>query len=187
MSTTQAAPIRPQDLQDPREYEQVRRERLVAMVRYKNGRRLALADDVSLLFEDRRTVQHQIQEMVRLEGDDADAVEGVFRHYEDLMPNGEDLIATLFIEVKESGEIRPRLRHYARLADSLRLQIGDLRIRPTLLGEAGDDEAATAVAYMRFKVPRDMRDRLEQAEIAIDHPNLKGTFPLPEPAREVPA
>lgn len=186
MTHAQAAPIRPEDLEDPNEYEKERRERLVAMGRYKTTRRMALADDVSLLFEDRKTIQHQIQEMIRLEGDDRDAVESVFRHYDDLMPNGEDLVATLFVEVKEAGEIKPRLRHYARLADALRLKIGDLTIRPKLLGEAGDDHAATAVTYMRFPVPEGARESLAEAEVTVDHPNLKGRFPLPKSARSIP-
>lgn len=186
MTHAQAAPIRPEDLEDPAEYEKERRERLVAMGRYKTERRMALADDVSLLFEDRKTIQHQIQEMIRLEGDDPDAVKSVFQHYEDLMPNGRDLVATLFVEVKEAGEIKPRLRHYARLADALRLKIGDLTVRPKLLGEAGDDDAATAVTYMRFPVPDDAEGRLDQAEITVDHANLKGSFPLPSSARSIP-
>lgn len=186
MAATAVQPIRPEDLEDPKEYEKERRGRLVAMVRYKNTRRLALADDVSLLFEDRKTIQHQIQEMIRLEGDDEDAVRGVFRHYDDLMPNGKDLIGTLFVEVKESSEIKPRLRLYARLPEALQVRIGDVTVRPKLLGESGDDDAATAVTFLRFPIPDGARDRLEKAEIVVDHPHLEGAFPLPEGVRSVP-
>ncbi|MBW3582428.1 MAG: DUF3501 family protein [Euryarchaeota archaeon] len=178
MATTQAVPpVTSDDLEDAERYEAGRKEALVAMNRHKNARRIALADDISLLFEDRRTLKHQVQEMVRME---SDTVDEVLKHYTDLQPDPRDLVATLFVEVQRSEEIRPRLSHYAGIERSIRLRIGDLTVKATPVGDFGDDQAATAVTYMRFRLPDEAWDRLPTTEVVLDHPNAKATVPLPD-------
>ena len=50
-----------------REYEKVRKERIRKIAEVKKRRRLELGERLTLLFENRDTVLHQVQEMVYLD------------------------------------------------------------------------------------------------------------------------
>lgn len=170
--------LRPDELEAPAAYEAHRRERLAAMAIYKRDRRMQLADDVSLLWEDRSTILHQVQEMVRME-DGEEETEATFRLYQDIVPGPGRLTATLFIEVRDNATIKQALRKYARVEDHLRLAIGPLRVKPQVIGDHGSNEAATAVTYLAFEVPGEVWGHLGEAVLEVDHPRLTGAFPLP--------
>lgn len=177
-------PVVPEELEPTPAYEKRRKDALVDMTRYKAARRMDLADDVSLLWEDRRTLKHQIQEMARLEIHEDepadDALAAVFHHYEDLQPDPRDLVATMFIEVRDPSTIKPRLGYYAGIEQAITLELGEHKVVPTPVGEAGDENAATAVTYMRFRLPEAMWDRLDEAELVVDHPRLEHRAKLPD-------
>src|SRR5437879_2026169 len=59
--------ILPEDLLPPADYERRRRESIKEIIALKTRRRLEVGPWVSLAFENRRTVIHQIQEMIRIE------------------------------------------------------------------------------------------------------------------------
>lgn len=70
---------------------------------HKQARRVALGEHVMLLFEDRLTVQYQIQEMLRIERlFEADAVQAELDAYNPLVPGGRDLRATMLIEYPDA-------------------------------------------------------------------------------------
>lgn len=76
---------------------------------HKRMRRLALGDHVTLLFEDRLTVQYQVQEMLRIERIfEPTAIQAELDAYNPLVPGGRDLRATMLIEYPE-----PSQRHAA--------------------------------------------------------------------------
>lgn len=158
-------------------YEPVRMDALRAIADHKRGRRMQLADDVQLLWESHRTVAHQVQEMIRLEEGDEEAVQSILTGYEELNPGPGRLTATVFVEVKDQADIKPRLRQYQGLehAFSLRTDVGDFPAR--VIGDHGTDEATTAVTYLAF----DVLDGIEltAARLAVDHPNLRLDADLP--------
>ena len=81
---------------------------------HKRARRLSLGDHATLLFEDRLTVQYQIQEMLRIERlFEAAAIQAELDAYNPLVPGGRDLRATMLIEYPDAAERRVAL---ARLA-----------------------------------------------------------------------
>lgn len=76
---------------------------------HKRTRRLALGDHVTLLFEDRLTVQYQVQEMLRIERIfEPAAIQAELDAYNPLVPGGRDLRATMLIEYPD-----PSQRHAA--------------------------------------------------------------------------
>src|SRR6478752_9291666 len=91
------------------EYEQVRepfRRRIVAL---KQARRVALATNMTVLFENHDTALFQIQEMLRTERISAEkAVLHELETYNELVPRGRELSATIFIEYPER-ELRERM------------------------------------------------------------------------------
>lgn len=80
---------------------------------HKRARRLRLGSDMSLLFEDRLTVQYQIQEMLRIERIfEPAAIQDELDAYNPLIPGGLDLKATMLIEYTDPTL---RARELARL------------------------------------------------------------------------
>lgn len=75
---------------------------------HKRDRRLRLGPHMTLLFEDRLTVQYQVQEMLRIERIfEADAIQGELDAYNPLIPDGRNLKATLLLEYPD-----PRVRQF---------------------------------------------------------------------------
>jgi hypothetical protein len=121
---------------------------------HKRARRLALSDHLSLLFEDRLTVQYQVQEMLRIERIfEPDAIQSELDAYNPLIPSGRDLKATLFLEFPDPAQ-RARA-----LADLLGIE---RRVYAEVLGHgyaaafADEDHAqggadkTSAVHFLRF-------------------------------------
>lgn len=77
---------------------------------HKRNRRLQLGAHLSLLFEDRLTVQYQIQEMLRIERIfEPQAIQAELDAYNPLIPRGRDLRATLLIEYPDPQQRRAEL------------------------------------------------------------------------------
>ena len=91
------------------EYEQIRepfRRRIMAL---KQARRVALGTNMTVLFENHDTALYQIQEMLRTERITAEkAVLHELETYNELVPGGRELSATVFIEYPER-ELRERM------------------------------------------------------------------------------
>jgi hypothetical protein len=77
---------------------------------HKQARRLSLSPHVTLLFEDRLTVQYQVQEMLRIERlFEPDAIQAELDAYNPLVPGGGDLRATMLIEYPDAAQRRAAL------------------------------------------------------------------------------
>jgi len=133
------------------EYEQIRepfRRRIMAL---KQARRVALGTNMSVLFENHDTALYQIQEMLRTERITAEkAVLHELETYNELVPRGRELSATIFIEYPER-ELRDRMlvalagvetAFYVRIAGER------LPVTPDLRGV--DPSRTMAVQYVKF-------------------------------------
>ncbi len=117
---------------------------------HKQIRKVHLGEHVTLLFEDRMTIQYQVQEMLRIERIfEAHAIQEELDAYNPLIPGGGNLKATMLIEYADQGV---RQRELARLGG----------IEHTLYAEvAGHDRSAV-------HADEDM-DRSEQDKTAAVH------------------
>jgi Protein of unknown function (DUF3501) len=80
---------------------------------HKRARTLQLGAHVTVLFEDRLTVQYQIQEMLRIERIfEPEAIQRELDVYNPLIPSGSDLRATMLLAYPDHRE---RLRQLTRL------------------------------------------------------------------------
>ncbi len=85
---------------------------------HKRTRRLPLGPHVTLLFEDRLTVQYQIQEMLRIERIFEPAgIQAELDAYNALVPGGGDLRATLLIEYPDAVQRRTALATLGGIED----------------------------------------------------------------------
>ena len=87
---------------------------------HKRNRKVALGAHISLLFEDRLTVQYQIQEMLRIERIfEAAPINEELDAYNPLIPDGSNLKATMLIEFDDVERRKLELEKMLRVEDQL--------------------------------------------------------------------
>jgi uncharacterized protein DUF3501 len=171
-------PIDVSEVLNLHEYERQRpalRERVIALKRH---RRVSVGRYLSFVFENRETVQFQIQEMCRVERivDPARVAEEV-EVYNALLPDRGELSATMLIEIEDKAEIQPVLDKLLGIdvGDYVRLEVGDDVTAGTFEAGHSDEERGkiSAVHFVRFRLSERMRRAFPTADVwlTVDHPN----------------
>ena len=168
-----------EDLMGLSAYEKVRSQFRQEIIDYKRHRRLPVGDRVCLVFENRKTVAFQIQEMLRAEKImDLDKVREEVEVYNTLIPEADELSATLLLEIEEQTKIREELLKFLGIDERVYLRIGEGRtIRAAFEQGHSKEDKISAVQYVRFRLSLEARAAFvagrEEARVAIDHPNYR--------------
>ena len=174
-----------EDLLSPAEYEAQRptiRQQIIAL---KKRRRVAIGDLVTLIFENRETIIFQIQEMIRTERIfDAEKIQEEIDVYNALLPDDNELSATLFIEITDSERIEELLNSFQEIdrSDTLSIRVGDQSIYAEFEDGHSKEDKISAVHFVRFKTNAAFRERLENLEIpgtlSVEHPHYQADVPI---------
>jgi hypothetical protein len=158
------------------EYAEKRDEFRARVIEHKKNRRLALGTNATLYFEDRLTMQYQVQEMLRIERIfEAAGIREELEAYNPLIPDGSNWKATFMVEFPDVEERRAMLARLVGIEDAVWLQIGDLpRITPIADEdlERDDETKTSAVHFLRFELNDDQVKALKggaQLAAGIDH------------------
>jgi hypothetical protein len=173
------------------EYARSRDEFRQRIMAHKANRRLKLGEHAMLIFEDRLTMQYQIQEMLRVERIfTEDGIREELDSYNPLIPDGGNWKATLMLEYSDEKERHEALRRLLNVENCVWLQIGaGKRISP-ICDEDLDRETedkTSSVHFLRFELNADaiaeLRDGAELAA-GVDHPEYNvEVLPVPENVR----
>ena len=130
--------------------EDVRREVIAA----KAPRRVHIGEHVTLLFENRRTVWYQVQEMLRAERiTEAAGVAHELATYNELLGGPGELGATLLIEIDDPVVRAVKLREWLGLPHHVYARLEDgTRVRPTFDPRQVGTERVSSVQYLKFPV-----------------------------------
>lgn len=164
------------------------RERVMA---HKKNRKLGVGPNSMWLFEDRLTVQYQVQEMLRTERIfEADGIAEELEAYNPLIPDGRNWKATLLIEFPDPDIRKTRLEQLRGVEDRCWVEVAGLQRVFAIADEDLERENETktsAVHFLRFELTAEMAANLKGgAALAagIDHPNyLHELRPVPENIR----
>jgi hypothetical protein len=187
--------VKRSELLDIGAYEEIRERFRAAVIAEKQQRRFQPSNELSLVFENHRTVLFQIQEMLRTERITAEAaIQHELDTYNDLIPGPDELSATLFVEIPERDVREPRLAELAGLEETFALEI-DGETSPARNETRGVlPDRTTAVHYLKFTLDSPARSRIIAAAHAaahaggpvgggvaflIRHPRLSLRAPLP--------
>ena len=161
-------PLSVADLYSLEKYHGIRSEFRAEVLAHKRDRQVAIGPHATLYFEDRLTIQYQVQEMLRVERIfEAEAIAEELAAYNPLIPDGSNLKATFMIEFTEVAERRRALTELVGIEDSIYLRVGDGdRIRAIADEdlERSDEEKTAAVHFLRFEFTRDSIDALRRGE-----------------------
>jgi hypothetical protein len=166
------------DILDTRAYERQRADIRAAMIDLKQRRRVSLGTIVTLMFENRDTVRHQIHEMARVEHLVTDAaIQEELDIYNPMVPEPGQLCATLFIELTSDDQIREWLPKLVGIEQSVvfRLPNGSEARSITEAQHASQltrADVTAAVHYIRFEFTPEQVAAFDGSVIlAVDHPN----------------
>jgi hypothetical protein len=169
-------------------YEQVREKFRNDIIDKKKKRRIALGDRVSVVFENRDTVTFQIQEMLRAEKiTDLDKIREEIAVYNELVPDTDELNATLFLEIEDQSHLREDLLKFLGIDQAVFLKVGERSIQGRFEEGHSKEDKISAVQYVRFPFDPQSRQAFragERAELIIDHPNYKARAVLASDAQQ---
>ena len=104
--------LTPKDFVSLEVYAKERAQRRRAIIALKAPRRVDVGPWACFYFENHQTMHHQIQEMLFIEGGGAAQLKEELEAYNPLIPQGEELVATLMFEIDDAAQ---RLRVLRRL------------------------------------------------------------------------
>jgi hypothetical protein len=180
-----------EDILSIEEYEKQReafRSRIIAL---KKRRRIALGPLISLVFENRETLQFQIQEMVRAERIVEPAkVKDEVDVYNALLPTDQELSATLLIEITDAAVMKEWLDRFMGLDRGRTIAIiaGGESVFGQFEGGHSHETKISAVHFLRFRPSSTMKeafaDLRQPVSLMVDHNGYRETVPVPGSLRE---
>ncbi len=149
-----------QDLYSLEEYARIRPEFRAKVLAHKQHRKIHLGANATLYFEDRLTLQYQVQEMLRIERIfEPEGIEDELLAYNPLIPDGSNLKATFMLEFPDIEERRRRLAELIDIEHRVWLRIeGFDRVTP-ICNEDLDrttEEKTSSVHFARFEFTPEM-------------------------------
>lgn len=149
------------------------RERVIA---HKRNRRLAVGPHITWLFEDRVTIQYQIQEMLRAERIfEAEGIAEELAAYNPLIPDGRNWKATLHIEFPDPEIRRVQLERLRGVEDRCWVQVAGFERVFAIADEdleRENDTKTSAVHFLRFELGEAMATALKSGaalSVGVDH------------------
>src|SRR3954465_13971911 len=160
------------------------------VMEHKRDRQLAVGPHVTWLFEDRLTMQYQVQEMLRAERIfEPEGIAEELESYNPLIPDGGNWKVTLLIEFPDESERRRQLSQLKGIEGRCWVQVAGhervLAIADEDL-ERENDEKTSAVHFLRFELSSPMRQALRAGAagpVGADHPQYRASAELASDVR----
>jgi len=158
------------------EYSSIRNEFRQSVITHKLNRRLPLGTNATLYFEDRLTMQYQVQEMLRIERIfEAEGIQEELDAYNPLIPDGSNWKATFMVEFPDADERRAMLHRLVDIENRVWMQVGNHEPVFPIADEdleRADENKTSAVHFLRFELSADDIEALKNGEplaAGIDH------------------
>lgn len=143
------------DLLSLEDYFACRAEYRADIMQHKKTRQLPLGDNARLYFENRRTIQYQVQEVLRAEKTfDSAGIEEELDAYNPLIPDGSNLKATFMLEFPDVNERAGKTVQLRGIENTVWLQVGESRKVYPIANEdlaRNDGSRTSMVHFFRFE------------------------------------
>ena len=157
------------DVKNLQDYELIRDDWKRDVIAAKARRRVALGEWISLVFENRLTVLHQVQQELDV--------------YNELLPGPGEVAATLLVEITDVDRVKDELDKLLGLTsgEHLWLEIAGHRAFARFLDGQSREDRIAAVQYLRFPVGTDpaAKAALESGPLPVvlhlAHPHVRAS------------
>lgn len=164
------------DLMPLERYARERAAFRARVIEHKRSRNIHVGPNCTWCFEDRLTVQYQIQEMLRVERIfESEGIAEELGAYNPLIPDGGNWKVTLLIEFPDANERRQALARLKGVEDRCWVQVADFDRVFAIADEdleRENDEKTSAVHFLRFELDASMRAALRNGAalgVGVDH------------------
>lgn len=183
--------LKKSDLYSLENYAAIRDEFRTEVMQHKKLRYIQLGENLRLLFEDRMTMQYQVQEMLRIEKIfEAEGIKEELDAYNPLIPDGMNLKAVMMIEFSDVDERKGALAKLIGVEREIWLQVdGFDKVYPISNEdlERETDEKTSSVHFMRFEFSPEMIAALKEGAVmkaGVDHPEYQYQVTIEDPIRQ---
>lgn len=149
-----------EDLYSLEKYAELREAFRAGILEHKKNRRLAVGPSAALYFEDRNTIQYQIQEMLRIEKIfESAGIEEELGVYNPLIPDGGNWKATFMLEEADVEKRRTLLAGLIGIEDRVWMRIEGHDPVYAIADEdleRSNEEKTSSVHFMRFELTEAM-------------------------------
>jgi hypothetical protein len=162
------------------------------VIAHKKNRQLSITPHATLYFEDRLTMQYQVQEMLRVERIfEADGIQEELDAYNPLIPDGSNWKATFMIEYDDEQERKKALAELVGVEDKVWMQVADFDRVWAIADEDLEretEEKTSSVHFLRFELDKEMAAAVKNGaaiNAGIDHDKLRESVaPVPQNIRD---
>ena len=186
-----ATPLKRSDLMSLEQYSQQRSDFRSKVIAHKKHRRVGIGPHLFLYFEDRLTIQYQVQEMLRIEKIfETAGIEEELEAYNPLIPDGQNLKATAMLEYQEVDERKRQLALLRGIEDLVWIQVDGFDPVYAISNEdleRSNAEKTSAVHFMRFELDPDMIAALRSGaalKMGSNHESYRHSADAEQPTRE---
>jgi hypothetical protein len=165
MESEMATRLTRSDLMSLEQYSEQRNDFRRQVIAHKKHRRVGIGPHLFLYFEDRLTIQYQIQEMLRIEKIfESAGIEEELDAYNPLIPDGHNLKATAMLEYQDVGERKRQLALLKGIENLVWIQVEGFEPVYAIANEdleRSNAEKTSAVHFMRFELEPGMISALK--------------------------
>jgi len=168
------------DLMSLERYSRERTDFRARVMAHKRNRQVTVGPNTMWLFEDRLTVQYQVQEMLRTERIfEAEGITEELAAYNPLIPDGSNWKVTFLIEYPDAEVRRVQLEKLRGIEDRCWVQVAGFDRVFAIADEDLEREnevKTSAVHFLRFEIAPAMVAGLKGGAalaFGIDHPNYQ--------------
>ena len=183
--------LRPEDLYSLEQYAKRREHFRAQVLAHKKRRSLQVGPNATFCFEDRLTVQYQVQEMLRIERIfEAAGIDDELGAYNPLIPDGSNWKATLLIEYPDADVRKAALAKLKGIEDRCWVQVAGHERVHAIADEDLDrenEEKTSSVHFLRFELTAAMVAEAKRGAgigVGVDHEHYRHAVePVPEAVR----
>ena len=147
--------IIPEDLLPIAEYDFRRKALKSNLIPIKRQRRIEVGPFATFYFENYATMWLQVQEMLRIEKGGEEQIAGELEAYNPLIPQGDELIATMMLEIEDANRRHNTLLTLGGIEETVFMEIGSdvIHATPTEYDDRTTPDGKTSsVHWLRFKL-----------------------------------
>jgi hypothetical protein len=179
--------LTPADILPLDAYNRVRDEKRRVIIAMKKNRRMAVGPYAMFIFENYDTMWLQVQEMLRIEKGGEAQLADELHAYNPLIPNGEELVATVMFEIDDTVRRNTLLSSLGGVENMMHIRVGGETITGAPerdLDYTSPEGKASSVLFVHFRfTPAQIsRFRAEGTEVivAVMHANYAHMAVMPD-------
>lgn len=158
-------PLTRSDLLSLEEYARQRDAIRAEVMAHKKHRQVPIGPNITLYFEDEKTMRYQIQEMLRIERIfEPEGIQDELDTYNPLIPEGSNWKATMMIEYPDVEERRRRLRELVGIEETLHVQVEGFDPVYAIVNEdleRSTEDKTSSVHFARFEFTSEMIEAMK--------------------------